>query len=272
MNFLPSLLRAAGRLVAFLAVISLALLHAAWLAWTGRRLPRTTRCARWSRRWSPPVRRCLGVEVALRGRAPDGGMLVCNHISYLDMLALTAATEMVFLSKAEVRRWPLLGQIAHAGGMLFVNRERRADVADLGPAFESVVAEGVVLAMFPEGTSTGGDRVLPFHSSLLAPAARHGWPVTPASIRYEVAGGVVEEDVAYWRDMTFLPHFLKLLGKPRVRAVVHFGEPQRNADRKALARGLHREVVRLGTALERNAGRPAPSVVPAAVAEPGLHY
>ena len=161
------------------------------------------------------------------------------------MLALTAATEMVFLSKAEVRHWPLLGQIAHAGGMLFVNRERRADVADLAPAFEAVIAEGVVLTLFPEGTSTGGDRVLPFHSSLLAPAARRGWAVTPAFIRYEVEDGSVENEVAYWRDMTFLPHFLNLLRKRRIRAVVRFGEPLRNSDRKVLARELHRAVVDL---------------------------
>lgn len=245
MNSLSSLLRSAWRLGAFLSVISAALLHAAWLARTERNVPRTTRCARWSRRWSPRVRQCLGLTVELHGRAPDGGMLVCNHLSYLDMLALTAATEMVFLSKAEVRRWPLLGQIARAGGMLFVNRQRRADVADLGPAFEAVIQEGVVLTMFPEGTSTGGDRVLPFHSPLLAPAAKHGWPVTPAHIRYKVTDGMVAEDVAYWRDMTFLPHFLKLLGKSRVRAIVRFGEPLRNSDRKALARELHHAVVQL---------------------------
>lgn len=245
MNHLSSLLRSAWRLGAFLSVISAALLHAAWLARTERNVPRTTRCARWSRRWSVRVRQCLGVTVESHGRAPDGGMLVCNHISYLDMLVLTAATEMVFLSKAEVRRWPLLGQISRAGGMLFVNRERRADVADLGPAFESVIEEGVVLTMFPEGTSTGGDRVLPFHSPLFAPAARHGWAVTPAFIRYEVEGGSVENEIAYWRDMTFLPHFLNLLGKRRIRAVVRFGEPLRNSDRKALARDLHRAVLDL---------------------------
>ncbi len=238
--------RAAARFALFLGIATLALLHAAWLALTERRVPQATRRARWLRRWCRCVLSFIGVSVELRGRAPDGGMLVCNHVSYLDMPALAAATEMIFLSKAEVRRWPLLGAIARAGGTLFVNRERRADVAELGPHFAPVVAEGVVLALFPEGTSTGGDRVLAFHSALLAPAAEHGWPVTPAFIRYEVADGVVEEDVAYWRDMTFLPHFLKLLGKPRVRAVVHFGAPQRNADRKALARGLHRAVVALG--------------------------
>ena len=239
------LLRSAGRLAMFLAVAGLALLHAGWLSLTERHAPSHTRRARWLRRWCRTVLPFIGVEVEQHGRAPDGGMLVCNHVSYLDMPALATATEMIFLSKAEVRRWPLLGAIARAGGTLFVNRERRADVADLGPQFASVICEGVVLTMFPEGTSTGGDRVLPFHSSLLAPAAEHGWPVTPASISYEVADGVVEQDVAYWRDMTFVPHFLKLLGKARVRAVVQFGEPQRNPDRKALARGLHRAVIAL---------------------------
>ncbi len=93
------------------------------------------------------------------------------------------------------------------------------------------IGVGVALTIFPEGKSTRGDRVLAFHSSLLAPAAQLGWPVTPAFIRYEVDGGVAEEDVAYWRDMTFIPHFLKRLGKA-----------QRSADRKALARGSHRAV------------------------------
>lgn len=245
MNRLFSMLRSGWRFGLFLGVAGLALLHAAWLALTERKLLPTTRRARWLRYWSARVRSLIGVEVELRGRAPDGGMLVCNHVSYLDMLALTAATEMVFLSKAEVRQWPLVGQIARASGALFVNRERRADVADLGPEFVGIVEEGVVLTMFPEGTSTGGDHVLPFHSSLFAPAAQHGWPVTPAFIRYEVEGGSVENEVAYWRDMTFLPHFLNLLGKRRVRPVVTFGTPLRHSDRKALARELHRAVCAL---------------------------
>ena len=247
-NFVRSSLavpRSVWRLALFLGVAGLALLHAAWLILTQRQMSPRTRRARWLRQWCRIVLPFIGVEVDLRGRAPDGGMLVCNHVSYLDMPALATATEMIFLSKAEVRSWPLLGAIAQAGGTLFVNRERRADVAELGPQFAAVVGEGVVLTMFPEGTSTGGEHVLPFHSSLFAPATEHGWPVTPAFIRYEVAEGIVEEDVAYWRDMTFLPHFLKLLGKPRVRAIVQFGEPQRSPDRKVLARGLHRAVTGL---------------------------
>ncbi len=263
MNRLFSILRPAWRLGLFLGVAGLALLHAPWLALNGRKLSPATRRARWLRRWSARALPLIGVAVELRGRAPDGGMLVCNHVSYLDMPALTAGTEMVFLSKAEVRHWPLIGLIARAGGTLFVDRSRRADVAELGPEFVPVIEEGVVLTLFPEGTSTAGDRVQPFHSSLLAPAARHGWLVTPAFIRYEAEGASVADEVAYWRDMTFLPHFLNLLGKRRVRAVVTFGEPLRNSDRKALARELHRAVC----ALARNVGstqRPPQPAQPAA--------
>lgn len=246
-----SLFRSVWRLGLFLGVAGLALCHAAWLALTGRKLPAATRRARWLRRWCRCVLPLIGVEVELRGRAPDGGMLVCNHVSYLDMPALTVATEMVFVSKAEVRRWPLLGLIARAGGTFFVDRGRRAAVADVGAEFAPVIQEGVVLTLFPEGTSSGGDRVLPFHSSLLAPAAQHGWPVTPARVSYEVVDGSVEEEVAYWRDMTFLPHFLNLLRKRQVRAVIHFGEPLQSPDRKALARELHRTVSRLGQPAQR---------------------
>jgi hypothetical protein len=95
------------------------------------------------------------------------------------------------------------------------------------------------------------DHLLPFHSSLPAPAAHHGWPVTSAWIGYEVEAGSVANEVAYWRDMTFLPHFLNLLGKRRVRAVVHFGTPLRNPDRKALARELHRAFVRLSETFQK---------------------
>lgn len=247
-RLLPGL-RSARRLGLFLIVASLALLHAAWLTLVERKIPPTTRRARWLRHWSARVRSLIGVEAVLHGRAPDGGMLVCNHVSYLDMPALTAATEMIFISKAEVRQWPLIGTLAKLGSTLFLDRTRRSPVMEVAGAVTPIVAEGVVVALFPEGTSTAGDHVLPFHSSLLAPAAEHGWPVTPAWIGYEVEDGCVAKEVAYWRDMTFLPHFLNLLGKRRIRAIVRFGEPLRNADRKALARDLHRAVVALGQSL-----------------------
>ncbi|MSU31215.1 MAG: 1-acyl-sn-glycerol-3-phosphate acyltransferase [Pedosphaera sp.] len=239
---LPAACRSVWSSILFLVLAVCALVAVACPKTSERLLPLTRRRARWLRLWSSRLQSIIGLEVESRGRPPTRGMLVCNHLSYLDMLALTSAGEMVFLSKIEVGGWPLIGQIARASGALFVNRSRRGDVADIEPEFVEVIEQGVVLTMFPEGTSSGGDRVLPFLSSLLAPAAERGWPVTPAWIGYSLEDGSVENEVAYWLDMIFLPHFLNLLGKRRIKAVIHFGEPRVNPNRKALARELHSAV------------------------------
>ena len=249
MRQLAAAFRSVWRSIFFLGLAVCALVAVACPKPAERLLPSTRRRARWLRLWSGRLQSIIGLQVECRGCPPTRGMLVCNHLSYLDMLALTSAGEMVFLSKIEVGDWPLIGQIARASGALFVNRSRRGDVADLEPEFVAVIEQGVVLTMFPEGTSSGGDRVLPFFSSLLAPAAERGWPVTPAWIGYSLEEGSVENEVAYWRDMIFLPHFLNLLGKRRIKAVIHFGEPLVNPDRKALARELHSAVRALAVPL-----------------------
>jgi 1-acyl-sn-glycerol-3-phosphate acyltransferase len=95
----------------------------------------------------------------------------------------------------------------------------------------------VVLALFPEGTSSDGRQILPFHSSLLAPIEHQNWTVTPAWLGYRLTDGSVEQDVAYWGDMTFGPHFLKLISKREIHAFVSFGDPlPMDLDRKEIAR------------------------------------
>jgi 1-acyl-sn-glycerol-3-phosphate acyltransferase len=102
------------------------------------------------------------------------------------------------------------------------------------------------LGLFPEGTSTGGDQVLPFHSSLLAPAEEHQWPVTPAWISYSIEDGSVADEICYWREMTFFPHFLNLLSKKRIQARVIYGKPLLpGLNRKEMARRLHEQVCQL---------------------------
>ncbi|MBX3747261.1 MAG: 1-acyl-sn-glycerol-3-phosphate acyltransferase [Verrucomicrobiae bacterium] len=204
------------------------------------------RRAAWMHGTSRRVLPAMGMRMEHAGRVPGRGLVVCNHLGYLDIPVLAATGPMVFVSKAEVRYWPGLGTLARCGGTLFLKREARGQVAAIGRAIEPMVEAGTVVTLFPEGTSTGGDRVLAFGSSLLEPAAARGWPVTPAWISYEVDEGTVAEDVAYWRDMTFVPHFLNLLARGRVVGRVRYGEPLVGAgDRKALSRGLHEAVCRL---------------------------
>jgi 1-acyl-sn-glycerol-3-phosphate acyltransferase len=112
---------------------------------------------------------------------------------------------------------------------------------------ERVLRTAVPLVVFPEGTSSGGDTVLPFKSSLFQPAVEHQWTVTPLHLGYELADGSVADEVAYWRDMTLLPHLLNLFTKRSLRAVLVFGEPlAAGKDRKELCRRTHEAVVELG--------------------------
>ena len=207
--------------------------------------------ARWLRRQGARLLRAVGVEASYCGEPPTEGVLVSNHLGYVDILALSARHPLIFVSKADVASWPVFGLLTKFAGTLFIRREVRADVARIGQEMPKVIESGSVLAFFPEGTSTGGDRVLPFFPSLFAPAVEHGWPVTPAHIRYEMdpEEGSPDRDVAYWGDMVFGPHLLKLLGKRRIRAVVTYGKPllpDPDGDRKAFTARVRAEVCRLG--------------------------
>lgn len=235
--------RVATRLLVFLWNALVALLDFFFrVLCAGRAADRRARAA-WLQRHARRMTHGLRVQLNFLNPPPASGILVCNHLSYLDIAVLGAAKGMAFVSKSEVRSWPVIGALARCGGTLFINRERKADVVELGAQFEPVIQSGVVLCLFPEGTSSDGAQVLPFRPSLLEPAARHGWPVTPAHVRYRLRDGVVADEVCYWRDMTFGPHFLNLLSKERIEATVIFGEPlPPGLDRKEMARQLHAHV------------------------------
>jgi 1-acyl-sn-glycerol-3-phosphate acyltransferase len=216
--------------------------------------------ADWCHRWAAPYLRLLNIEVTIRGMAPKSGLLTCNHLSYLDIVVLSGAHRQIFLSKAEVRNWPIIGALTRCAGTLFVHRERKSDVAELQTAFAEVITKGLPLTMFPEGTSSDGSTVLPFFSSFFEPAAKANWPVTPGWIGYRLdeGEGNVADDVCYWRDMTFGPHFLKLLSKKKIYATIVFGEAiESGLNRKQMAAALHQEVSALAAK-----NRPQPGLTP----------
>jgi lyso-ornithine lipid O-acyltransferase len=248
-------LRVLWRFSLFLAVTVLALLDFALrLGLTGR--SRTIRRrTEWSRRWGRAFAAILKIQIRVEGIPPSSGILVSNHLSYLDIVVFATTRPFVFVSKADVRAWPAIGQLAACAGTLFLKREVKADVVRIGRQFEPLISAGEVVCVFPEGTSSAGDEVLPFKASLFAPISAHGWPLTPAAIRYELGDGDAGQDIAYWGDMTFLPHFLKLLSKRRIRAQVVFGEAILGIDdRKQLAREAQERVRALHAALDRACG------------------
>lgn len=236
-----ALLRAISKLVGFLWIAARALVDA-------RRNRTLQQRAEWCHRWGKAYIRLLNVELTWRGAPPASGLLTCNHLSYLDIVVLAAIHPQIFLSKAEVKKWPLIGRLTQSAGTLFVRRERKSDVTELQSAFAEVVGQGMPLTLFPEGTSSNGSAVRPFFSSLLEPAAKANWPVAPGWITYrlEEGDGSVGDDICYWGDMTFLPHFLKLLSKKKIYATIIFGEPvEPGLNRKEMAATLHKQVTAL---------------------------
>ena len=190
--------------------------------------------------------RIFGCTRQVTGEVPTSGLLVSNHLSYLDILTLCASAPLVFVSKADVRRWPLFGWLAALAGTVFIERERRSHVGAVNQEIQSALASGLLVVIFPEGTSSDGADVLPFRSSLLEPALRGNHQISTAWIHYALEDGDAKSEVCYWGDHTFFPHLLNLLGKKSVRATLRFGKFQRTTDdRKELAKQLHAAVLKL---------------------------
>ena len=202
--------------------------------------------AAWLSRSSRRHLRLFGYSADVSGSLPKSGILISNHLSYLDILAIASVTPAVFVSKADVKSWPLFGWFATIAGTVFVNRERRTHVGQVNQEIETALAAGALVVVFPEGTSSNGETILPFRTSLLEPAAAGGHEISVSWLHYELQDGDAANEVCYWGDHTFFPHLLNLLGKKSVHATLRFGQFQRTTDdRKKLAKQLHTAVSEL---------------------------
>ena len=215
--------------------------------------------ARWLSRASRGVLRTIGVTLTVSGTPPTSTVIAANHLSYLDILVLSAFTPTVFVAKKEVRRWPLFGWFARMAGTLFIDRSRRTDVVRVGNLIPTVIAEGVSIVIFLEGTSTNGREVLPFRSSLLGPIARLGIPLTPAALAYSVPPGHrVESEICWWGEMTLMPHLLNLFTLSWVHARVGFGSPVPPVSERKLLAAVTRDQVTILHRAVNEAQSPTP--------------
>jgi lyso-ornithine lipid O-acyltransferase len=241
-----SFLRAAIRLPWLLGMFAVC---GADFIWNYRRKGRTHAPdrAEFLQKWATQTLRIIGVIPRYEGPRPTAGFVVANHLSYVDVLVIAAGSRLAFVSKHEVRRWPIVGPLTDYAGTIFLERSRRSDALRVAQVMGEKLDAGVPVVFFPEGTSSDGSGVLPFHAALFAPAVEAAAAIIPAHVSYALSDGSVGEDVAYWRDMTFATHLIKLLGKRRVEALVRYGEPiPPGMDRKELARAAHAAVCRLG--------------------------
>lgn len=205
--------------------------------------------------WAKGVWRILGLSVEVRGTRPSGGpfLIVSNHLGYLDIAVLAGVLPVTFVSKEEVRRWPLLGFLARSAGTIFVSREDRVRARDFVNRVGDRLAGGEDVLVFPEGTSSRGNTVLPFKTAAFASVSRKPFPrVVPVRIDLlEVGGEPVTDplrDVACWHgDMEFAPHFWNFLGSGGARFRVSIGGPARSEslDRKTIARFARDKMIAL---------------------------
>lgn len=196
--------------------------------------------------WAQLFVKIAGMKIEIIGEVPKPPFfLVSNHLGYVDIPALRAVVEGVFVAKSELDSWFLAGKIIRDMGMIFINRKNRRDIPRAGSEIIKRLDEGEGVIVFPEGTSTKGEEVLPFNSSFLEFAARTDLPVSYCSISYKTPAGELSasEAICWWDDTVFINHIFRLFSVKEFTAIINFGEaPIANPNRKALANELHAKI------------------------------
>lgn len=217
------------------------------------------------RAWARFFAWVAGIRVEVQGTPPKPPFfLVANHLSYLDMLVLNLLTGCLFVSRADVKNWPVIGPIARSLHIVFVDRLKIRDTRRANQEIANTLRKGDSIVVFPEGRISVGLTVAPFKSSLIEPAVALGVPVHCAALTYETRAGMppAGQLISWWRPEPFFYHLFRLLGYPGVNVTVRFAEePVSGGDRKDLAFRLHAVVSAMYT-------RPLTSSVPAILQKP----
>lgn len=200
-------------------------------------------------RWSTTALRIFGLHLATNaGPASVVGarLLVVNHVSWLDVFAIWSQTETMFVAKSEVGRWPVIGALARKLGVVFIDRARRGDALATGREIFTFLKMGRSVCIFPEGTSTDGCELQPFHSALFQPAVDAGAKVLPIAIRYFRADGTRATEAAFTGDMSLAQSMWHIAGAdPIIIETSHLPLIEATGEsRRKLACGAHQLIGR----------------------------
>lgn len=193
--------------------------------------------------------RVLGVRVHVSGAPPVGAALVvANHVSWLDIAVIGSSAPLSFIAKSDVAEWPLFGTLARLQRSVFVDRNRRTATGAAADGIAQRLAAGEIMVLFAEGTTSDGNRVLPYRSALIgaarAEAGNQPVAVVPLAISYKYINGLPitrrdRPDIAWYGDMDLLPHLKALLAGGPIDVTLAWGAPMAHseaADRKEIAR------------------------------------
>ena len=185
--------------------------------------------ADWLHRFCARALRRMKIEIRVMGVFPERGAVISNHLSYLDIVVFAAIHHCVFVSKAEIEKWPVVGWMTTMSGTVYVARGHGGSAMKARKGMQAAVDAGLPVVFFPEGTTSNGSQLLKFHSGLLAQVIDTGSPVTAAYVRYGLRedngpGISAADDVCYWGDRNMWAHVFKFLGLRGVWAEVRFDE------------------------------------------------
>jgi 1-acyl-sn-glycerol-3-phosphate acyltransferase len=159
-------------------------------------------------RWAAKLVSIMGLEVRVSGEPPSasarGTMIASNHVSWLDIFVVQGVMPARFIAKSEIRDWPLAGWIAERAGTIFIRREKRRDTARINEHVHAALQEGDCVGLFPEGTTSEGDTLLRFHSSLFEAAVVNAAHVHPCGLRYERPDGSLCRAMAFVGELSFM--------------------------------------------------------------------
>ena len=201
----------------------------------------------WVQGWSRRLLGHLGVVLRVQGEAPATGplLVLANHVSWLDIVVINAAAPCRFVSKADVRGWPLVGGLVEGAGTLFIERDRRRDAMRVVHLMAERLRAGDRLAVFPEGTTSDGRSLLHFHANLLQAAVATDTPVQLLGLRYtDARSGARHDAPAYVGDTTLLGSLWRTLSARDLQAELHVCEPEsaQGRDRRTWAEALRRDL------------------------------
>jgi len=185
--------------------------------------------------WSRKLLEIMNVGLDVHGSGHSAGMhgrmLVANHVSWLDVIALNAVAPACFAAKAEVRNWPLLGWLCQRVGTLFVRRDLKRDTLRINREISGLLKQGTCVALFPEGTSSDGELPGHFHSALLQGAIDVRAAIYPVALRFHDGAGRSNGDAAFIGDMSFIASLWKILRSPSLHVSLLYLPPISSTDK-----------------------------------------
>jgi 1-acyl-sn-glycerol-3-phosphate acyltransferase len=240
------------------------LLHGMWTVAT--RFPHASDALKLelNRAWSLKMLRLAGMRLVVHNddaRLDRGVLVVGNHVSWIDIYVINAWRPTPFVSKAEVRRWPVVGWLAQQLGAVFIQRDKRSDAKRIMHELAARLSAGELMCVFPEGTTSDGLALLPFHANLFQAAVSAACPVQPICLMYEDAHGRQSTAPAYIDDVSLGDSLDALLRGGPLTAHLYVGAPLApGPDRRTLAAQAEASVTAALRELQARAGRPAEGV------------